>query len=45
MVSPINGILKDTNELRKQKDTHRLRESTYGCWDKDGQKGSLRGLT
>ena len=22
----------DADELTKQKDTHRLREQTYGCW-------------
>ena len=22
----------DTNELTKQKETHRLRKQTYGCW-------------
>ena len=22
----------DTNELTKQKETHRLRKRTYGCW-------------
>ena len=29
----------DTNELTKQKETHRLRKQTYGCWGK-GQLGS-----
>ena len=32
----------DTNELTKQKETHRLREWTYGCRGagaKDGKKG------
>ena len=23
---------KDTNELTKQKETHRLRKATHGCW-------------
>ena len=27
-----NLIRKDSNELIKQKETHRLREQTYGCW-------------
>ena len=26
---------KDTDELTKQKETHRLREQTYGCLGKD----------
>ena len=26
----------DTNELTKQKETHRLREQSYGCWGKGG---------
>ena len=25
-------IRKDSNELIKQKETHRLRKQTYGCW-------------
>ena len=27
-----NLIRKDSNELIKQKETHRLRKQTYGCW-------------
>ena len=27
-----NIIRKDSNELIKQKETHRLRKQTYGCW-------------
>ena len=29
----------DTNELTKQKQTHRLRELIYGCGRKNGEKG------
>ena len=33
------------NELIKQKETHRLREQTYGgLWGKDGGKGELGSL-
>ena len=28
-------ISNDTDELTKQKETHRLREQTYGCWGEE----------
>ena len=31
----------DTNELTKQKETHRLREQIYGHWVEGGGKGWL----
>ena len=27
-----NLIINDTDELTKQKETHRLKEQTYDCW-------------
>ena len=27
------------NLLTKQKESHRLREQTYGCWERDEGKG------
>ena len=32
----------DTNELTKQKETHRLGEQTYGCWGEGRGEGILR---
>ena len=29
----------DTSEVTKQKETHRLREQTYGCWEERQDKG------
>ena len=37
MISLISGILKEMiqmNLFTEQKQIHRLREGTYGCWDK-----------
>ena len=31
--------INDTNELAKWKETHRLREWTYGCWGSGGRMG------
>ena len=35
----------DTNELTKQKETHRLRKQTYGCWGKGYLGSSGRSCT
>ena len=32
----------DTDELTKQKETHKLRERTYGCWGKGWGEGIVR---
>ena len=34
----------DTNELTKQKETHRRREGTYSCRGNDVREGELEGL-
>ena len=32
----------DTDELTKQKETHKLRERTYGCWGKEWGEGIVK---
>ena len=41
------GYIHDSNELTKQKETHRLRDGTCGCWERWGRgwgEGTVREL-
>ena len=40
----LNLKRNDTNELTKQKETHRLREQTYGCRGVVGGRGWRKGI-
>ena len=40
MIALQNLKRNDTNELTKQKETHRFREQSYGCCGKDRERDS-----